>query len=84
MRYVTEEGDDPEKCAEALELEGIMAKEFDKLPERQRYVLSLYYHEDLNMKEIARVLSITEARVCQIHSQAILNLRASMKKFMRN
>ena len=84
MRYVTEESDDPEKCAELLELEGIMAKEFDKLPERQRYVLSLYYHEDLNMKEIARVLSITEARVCQIHSQAILNLRASMKKFLRN
>ena len=84
MRYVTEESDDPEKCAELLELEGIMGKEFDKLPERQRYVLSLYYHEDLNMKEIARVLSITEARVCQIHSQAILNLRASMKKFLRN
>ncbi len=84
MRYVTEETDDPEKCAELLELEGIMAKEFDKLPERQRFVLSLYYHEDLNMKEIARVLSITEARVCQIHSQAILNLRASMMKFLRN
>jgi RNA polymerase sigma factor for flagellar operon FliA len=84
MRYVTEEGDDPEKCAEALELERIMAGEFDKLPERQRYVLSLYYHEDLNMKEIARVLSITEARVCQIHSQAILNLRVSMKKYLRN
>lgn len=84
MRYVTEDADDPEKCAELLELEGIMAKEFDMLPERQRYVLSLYYHEDLNMKEIARILSITEARVCQIHSQAILNLRASMKKFLRN
>ncbi len=36
------------------------------------------------MKEIARVLSITEARVCQIHSQAILNLRVSMKKYLRN
>lgn len=84
IRYVTEDTDDPEKCAEMLELEGIMAKEFEKLPERQRFVLSLYYHEDLNMKEIARVLSITEARVCQIHSQAILNLRATMKKFLRN
>ncbi len=84
MRYVTEETDDPEKCAELLELEGIMAKEFDKLPERQRYVLSLYYHEDLNMKEIARVLSITEARVCQIHSQAILNLRATMRRYLNN
>ena len=84
IRYVTEDTDDPEKCAEILELEGLMAKEFDKLPERQRYVLSLYYHEDLNMKEIARVLSITEARVCQIHSQAILNLRATMKRYLHH
>jgi len=84
LRYVTEDADDPERCAEMLELERLMATEFDKLPERQRYVLSMYYHEDLNMKEIARVLSITEARVCQIHSQAILNMRASMRKYLRN
>lgn len=84
LRYVTEDADDPEKCAEMLELERLMATEFDKLPERQRYVLSMYYHEDLNMKEIARVLSITEARVCQIHSQAIVNMRASMRKYLRN
>lgn len=83
IRYVMEESDDPEKCAEIYELEKLLAKEFDKLPERQRFVLSLYYHEDMNMKEIAKVLSITEARICQIHSQAILNLRISMKKYLK-
>jgi len=84
IHYVMEESDDPEKCAEMYELEGLLTKEFDKLPERQRFVLNLYYHEDINMKEIARVLGITEARICQIHSQAIMNLRVSMKKYLKN
>lgn len=80
VSYVIDEGDDPEKYAEFHELEGILAKEIEKLPEKQKIVLSLYYHEDMNMKEIAEVLSITEARVCQIHSQAIIGLRSIMKR----
>jgi RNA polymerase sigma factor for flagellar operon FliA len=84
MRYVTDEKEDPERCAELYEIERILAKEIDKLPERQKLVLSLYYHEDMNMKEIARTLGITEARICQIHSQAVLNLRSLMKKHMKN
>ncbi len=82
VRYVMDESDDPEKCAEFYEIEKILAKELDKLPERQKYVMSLYYHEDMNMKEIAGVLGITEARICQIHSQAIINLRVTMKKYL--
>ncbi len=84
IRYVMDESDDPEKCAEIYELEKILAGEFEKLPERQRLVVSLYYHEDMNMKEIAKVMGITEARICQIHGQAILNLRVSMKKYLRS
>jgi RNA polymerase sigma factor FliA len=84
IRYVMDESDDPEKCAEMCELEGLLAKEFDKLPERQRFVLSLYYQEDMNMKEIAKVLGITEARICQIHSQAVMNLRVTMKKYLKS
>jgi RNA polymerase sigma factor for flagellar operon FliA len=80
INYVTDESDDPEKYAEFHELEGILAKEIERLPEKQKIVLSLYYHEDMNMKEIAAVLSITEARVCQIHSQAIIALRSTIKK----
>lgn len=84
IRYVMDENDDPEKCAELYEIEKLLGQELDKLPERQRYVLSMYYHEDMNMKEIAKVLGITEARICQIHSQAILNLRTTMKKYLRS
>lgn len=47
-----------------------------RLPERERLVLSLYYERDLNLKEIGEVLGVSESRVCQIHSQALLRLRS--------
>ncbi|MBT3983773.1 MAG: FliA/WhiG family RNA polymerase sigma factor [Bacteriovoracaceae bacterium] len=50
------------------------------LPEKQRLVLSLYYYEDLNLKEIGQVLDVTESRVSQLHTQAVLKLRARLKK----
>jgi len=49
-----------------------------KLPEREQLVLSLYYERELNLKEIGEVLGVSESRVCQIHSQAALRLRAMM------
>ena len=51
----------------------------DNLPERERMVLSLYYYEELTMKEIGNVLSLTESRVCQIHTHAIFLLRGKVK-----
>lgn len=50
------------------------------LPEKQRLVLSLYYYEDLNLKEIGQVLDVTESRVSQLHTQAILRLRSKLQK----
>ena len=78
--YVLDENENPETYAEFYEMESILATEMGKLPEKQRLVLTLYYHEDMNMKEIAKTLGVTEARICQIHSQAILNLKPSMQK----
>jgi RNA polymerase sigma factor for flagellar operon FliA len=49
------------------------------LPEKQRLVLSLYYFEDLNLKEIGQVLDVTESRVSQLHTQAILKLKVKLK-----
>lgn len=51
----------------------------ESLPERERLVLSLYYDEELNLKEIGEVLGVSESRVCQIHSQATHRLRARMR-----
>ena len=49
------------------------------LPEKQRLVLSLYYYEDLNLKEIGQVLDVTESRVSQLHTQAIIKLKAKLR-----
>jgi RNA polymerase sigma factor for flagellar operon FliA len=83
IRYVMEDGASPEKCAEMNELEALLGHEIDRLPEKQKLVLSLYYYEDMNMKEIAEVLGITEARISQIHSQAVLSLRTFLKKRLK-
>jgi RNA polymerase sigma factor for flagellar operon FliA len=56
----------------------IVAKAIEELPERQRLVLSLYYYEDLNLKEIGKILRVTESRVSQLHAQAITRLRAKL------
>lgn len=61
---------------EARELLGQM---IEKLPERERMVVTLYYYEELTLKEIAAILEVTESRVCQIHGQAVSRLRAAMK-----
>jgi RNA polymerase sigma factor for flagellar operon FliA len=49
------------------------------LPEREQYVMSMYYEHDMNLKEIAAVLKVTESRVCQLHSQSIARLRAKLR-----
>jgi RNA polymerase sigma factor for flagellar operon FliA len=56
----------------------IVTKAIEELPEKQRLVLSLYYYEDLNLKEIGRVLRVTESRVSQLHAQAVTRLRAKL------
>jgi RNA polymerase sigma factor for flagellar operon FliA len=79
-KYAMEEEIDPEKHAEIKEIARMLGREIEKLSERQRQVLTFYYYEDINMKEIAELLSITESRVSQIHSQALLNLRTRLKR----
>jgi RNA polymerase sigma factor for flagellar operon FliA len=56
----------------------IVTKAIEELPEEQRLVLSLYYYEDLNLKEIGKVLRVTESRVSQLHAQAVSRLRAKL------
>lgn len=65
-------------------LKDVITKAIEDLPERQRLVLSLYYYEDLNLKEIGRVLRVTESRVSQLHAQAILRLRAKLNHSFHN
>jgi RNA polymerase sigma factor for flagellar operon FliA len=52
------------------------------LPEREKLVMSLYYDEELNLREIGSVLGVTESRVCQIHGQALIRLRARLHDWL--
>ncbi|MFO1401142.1 MAG: RNA polymerase sigma factor FliA [Steroidobacteraceae bacterium] len=53
----------------------------ERLPERERLVLSLYYEQELNLKEIGAVLKVTESRVCQLHGQALLRLKSQLTEW---
>jgi len=64
-------------------LRALVAEAIEGLPERERLVIVLYYSEDLNMKEIGEVMDITESRVSQIHTSAILRLRGRMRRRLR-
>ena len=63
------------------ELRTVLGSAIDALPEKERLVLTLYYYEELTMKEIGKVLDISESRVCQLHGKALLKLRAVMEEF---
>ena len=69
---------DPSKTFEIEEMKDIIADSINHLPESERIVVTLYYFEGLTMREIGEVLSVTESRVCQMHTKAILRLRARL------
>ena len=60
-------------------LRSALVEAIKSLPEREQYIMSMYYEKDLNLKEIAAVLGVTESRVCQLHSQSVARLRAKMR-----
>ena len=64
------------------ELKAKLKEAIDDLPEKERLVLSLYYYEELTMKEIGKVMELTESRVCQLHSQATVRLRTVVKNLV--
>lgn len=71
---------DPSDDTSNRELADLILKRLQVLPEMQRKVLALYYFEDLRLREIAEIFGVTESRICQIHAQAILSLKAYLKK----
>ncbi len=62
------------------EIKATIAKNIDALPEKEKLVVSMYYSDELTMKEIGKVLGITESRVSQIHAQAIIHLRGKLRR----
>jgi len=80
MNYLINNDDDALTATRLKELKTAIANAIDHLPEKEKLVISLYYLEELTMKEVGKVLNITESRVSQIHSQAIMHLRAKLRK----
>ena len=75
--------ENPFASLKTRELRQAVAECISALPEKERLVISLYYYEDLNMKEIGNVLGITESRVCQIHTKAVARLRSKLRNILQ-
>ena len=79
LRFLPDSGQDlPSTLLEKSELERLLAQSIDGIPEMERKVLSLYYHEELTLREIALVVHLHESRISQLKSQAILRLRSHL------
>jgi RNA polymerase sigma factor for flagellar operon FliA len=73
-----EHGPEPQTAFAQTELREIVADAITSLPEREKLVITLYYYEDLTLREIGEVLGVTESRVSQLHTKAILRLKARL------
>ena len=73
-----ENAENPVEAFESEEMREILAGAIERLPERERTVIALYYYEGLALKEIGQILGVTESRVSQMHTKAVLRLRARL------
>jgi RNA polymerase sigma factor for flagellar operon FliA len=76
-------GPDPEMSLEQTEVKEALAEAISSLPEREKLVVTLYYYEELTLREIGEVLGVTESRVSQLHTKAILRLKAHLSGAQR-
>lgn len=73
-----ERSPEPDEQVETQEMLALLRVALEGLPERERMLLALYYREELTMKEISKIMNVSESRVCQLHIQAILRLRNAL------
>ena len=81
-RLIDEKENDPFHLLSLEELKKILARAIDELSPKEKTVISLYYYEEMTLKEIGAVLGFTESRICQIHTKAILKLRGKIKSYL--
>jgi RNA polymerase sigma factor for flagellar operon FliA len=68
----------PEKMAEVNEIKEILADSIEKLPEKEKTVVSLYYFDELTLKEISAIMKVSESRISQLHTKAIMRMRGKL------
>jgi RNA polymerase sigma factor FliA len=79
---LSREDQDPIELLNLHDLKKALTEAIAELPEKERLVLSLYYFEELTMKEVGKVLNLTESRISQLHTQAVLRLRGKLKAYL--
>jgi len=80
-RHVADEGANPLAVLQDHRMREALVEAIGRLPEREQHVMSMYYEHDMNLKEIAAVLGVTESRICQLHSQSIARLRSKLRQW---
>ena len=80
-RHMVDTGANPLSQLSDRKMREALVAAIENLPEREQYVMSMYYEHDMILKEIAAVLGVTESRVCQLHSQSIARLRTRMREW---
>ena len=77
-RHFTDNNADPSNILEEKNVKALLVKAIERLPEREKLMMALYYEQELNLREIGEVMGVTESRVCQLHTQAIARLRSQV------
>ena len=80
-RHVADDALNPLAQLQDHRMREALVEAIKHLPEREQYVMSMYYEHDMNLKEIATVLKVTESRICQLHSQSIARLRVKLRAY---
>lgn len=80
--HCADEHGDPLKQITDVGFRNSLIAAIDKLPEREKLMMALYYEQDLNLKEIGQVMGVSESRVCQLHSQAVVRIRSHLKEWI--
>ena len=80
-RHCPDDGADPFTQLKDARFRRAVVAAIEKLPEREKTGMGLYYEQELNFREIAAVLGVTESRICQLHSQAVARLRTKLHEW---
>jgi RNA polymerase sigma factor for flagellar operon FliA len=80
-RHVADPGGEPGDILRDKRFRGALVAAIEELPEREKMLMSMYYEQDMNLREIGAVMGVTESRVCQLHSQAVARLRSKLKQW---
>ena len=81
-RHTTARFDSPEESVEKEELTKVLGEALELLTEKEKKVVTLYYYEDLTLKEISNILEVSESRVSQLHTRALQKMKTKMGNYM--